>query len=730
MRWYAARLAAAGIGPGTRGLVLADDAVPTVVAILALWWRGAVVVPVSPALTEAEVAFIARDCGAGFLHADERGAALASRAGLGVVRGDASWAEPGPEPPPPVAQPPDEMLLVQYTSGSTGAPKGVRHTLSGVDGVLDGFGRILDLRPEDTVLSTAKLSFGYGFGNSLLFPLAAGARVVLQPGPPDVFRLAAAIARFRPTVLFAVPRIYAGLLDRARQTRADTTPGPVRDLESVRLAVSAGEHLPGALCADVVRTFGVRLINGLGATEVLHIVAATRESRPGSTGTAVPATTLTVRDEAGRVLPPGVEGRLHVAGPSVAAGYLDRPEESARTFADGGAYTGDIVRQEPDGEIRYICRHDDLINVGGYKVSPLEVEATVRGLAGLAQCAVVGTRGPDGLEQAVAYLVPAPGTDPDVLRQRARAVFRAALPAFKRPTQVEVVAQLPVTSTGKLARYKLRAAATAGGSGPGTDPAAAGVPGGGDTARGGGSGPGDGGATAVAAEPAEVRMRVLRDGPGRTLVCIPYAGGSPGAFTRLARHLPRSWRVVAGEGVYRDGATVADAVRAWWRAVAPYLSDRAVLFGHSLGAVLAAALADTAGDRLGGTEVVLSAPPVLDPGPGRPALLAADDETLLADLRRSGLLPATSLTPEEIGRLLLPRFRRDIALAPHGFQGVRTRPVHVLLGTEDRLCTREALAALLPGDRLASLHLVTGDHYFVTTNPAQTAQVLTGLFAD
>ncbi|MEE6262485.1 AMP-binding protein [Plantactinospora sonchi] len=761
VRWYAARLATAGVQPGTRGLVLADDSVATVVSILALWWRGAVAVPVSPMLTEAEVGFIARDCRAGFLHADERGAELAIRAGLaGLPRGGPDWTEPGSDPaPPPVSQPPAEVLLIQYTSGSTGTPKGVLHAAAGVDGVLDGFGRLLDLRPEDTVLSTAKLSFGYGFGNSLLFPLAAGARVVLHQGPPDVFRLAATIARHQPTVLCAVPRIYAALLDRAHRP-ATTDAGQVSvvagsgaaptidpdgaaalDLGSVRLAVSAGEHLPASLCVDFGRTFGVPLLNGLGATEVLHIVASTRGSRPGSTGRAVPGMTLTVRDDAGRVLPPGSEGRLHVAGPSVAAGYLDRPEASAATFADGGAYTGDIVSQEPDGEIRYVCRRDDLINVGGYKISPLEVEAAVRDLPGLAQCAVVGARDDTGLEQAVAYLVPAPETDRDDLRRAARAAFRTNLPPFKRPSVVEVVDRLPVTSTGKLARFKLRvlpgsaadrpsgtvvpAARHTDATAPAAHPT---VP----AARTGGAGNREAvaGRRSAGAEPAVVRMRVLRDGPGRTLVCIPYAGGSSGAFTRLARHLPGSWRVVAGEAVYGEGATIADAADAWWRAGAPYLSDRSVLFGHSLGAVLAAAVADAAGDGLGRTEIVLSAPPVLAAGADRPALLSDDDTTLLAGLRGAGLLPATSLTPDEIGRLLLPRFRRDIALAPDGFQGVRGRPVHVLLGTDDRLCTRESIAALLPDDRLASLHLVTGDHYFVATNPAQTAEVLAGMFRD
>lgn len=721
---YAARLAAAGIGPGTRGLVVADDAIATVVAILALWWRGALAVPVSPLLTAAELAFIARDCRAGFLHVDERAGALAAEAGLagpgGPVRAGPDWAavdrpaEPDarwevPAPVPPVEIAPADPVLIQYTSGSTGRPKGVLHTATGVDGVLDGFGRVLDLRPDDTILSTAKLSFGYGFGNSLLFPLAAGARAVLVAGPPDVYRLVTALARYQPTVLCTVPRMYTALLDRARQAEPP-------DLGSVRLAVSAGEHLPAAICAGFLNTFQVPLINGLGATEVLHIVLATRGAHPGSTGTAVPGVTVTVRDDVGRVLPAGTEGRLHVAGPSVAIGYLDRPAETARCFADGGAYTGDIVRRDPGGEFRYVCRADDLINIGGHKVPPADIEAAVRDLDGLAQCVVVGSRDRDGLEQAVAYLVPAPGVDPAGLRRSAWAAFRANLPAAKRPAVVEVVDRLPVTSTGKLARYQLRrggraaAVDTPSVSDRADDPSAPAGP-------------------AVPAAAVTVRLRVLRDGPGRTIVCIPYAGGSCGSFTRLVRHLPRSWRVVAGEASYPEGATIAEATRAWWRACSPYLGSGSVLFGHSLGAVLAAAVTDATGDRLGDVQVVLSAPP-LRVGARWPATVGADDEALLAGLSRAGLLTGTALTADELRRLVLPRLRRDLALAPDGFQGVRARPVHVLLGTDDVLCPPWALADRLPDDRIASLHRIPGDHYFVATNPEQTARVLAGLFPE
>lgn len=686
VRSYAARLTDAGIQPGSRALIVADDSIPTVVAILAVWWVGGVPVPVSPMLTTPEITFIAHDCRAAYLHVDARGDAVVPREGpFDVPRGGDDWAVPGMEggaPPPAAPQDQADVVLIQYTSGSTGTPKGVLHTRGGIDGVLAGFGRLLDLRPEDTIQSTAKLSFGYGFGNSLLFPLAAGARAVLSAGPPDIYRVIASVAAHRPTVLCSVPRMYAALLGRARA-------GDAPNLRSVRLAVSAGEHLPAPICEEFVSTFQAPLVNGLGATEVLHIVVATRGARPGSTGTAVPAMVVTVRDDRGALVPDGVEGRLHVAGGSVAAGYLDRPEATTRTFGDGGAYTGDIVRRVPDGDIQYVCRRDDLINIGGYKVSPFEIEAAVRDVDGLAQCAVVGSRDHSGLEQAVAYLVAAPDVDPDALRAIARQAFRTQLPPFKRPAAIELVDQLPVTSTGKLARFKLRSG---------------GVP-----------------------EPVTVTMRVLRDGPGRTLVCIPYAGGSSGSFTRLARHLPPSWRVVAGEATHRDGASLGDAADAWWKAIRPYLSDGAVLLGHSIGAVLAAEVAGVAGAELGRAQIVLSALPVW-PGPGMSELLSDDDATVVAKLLRTGLLPRTSLTPEEITRLLLPRFRRDLALAPTGWKGTLTAPVHLLVGTNDALCPLDAITARVRGDLVASTHAINGDHYFVATSAAQTASVLNGMF--
>jgi acyl-coenzyme A synthetase/AMP-(fatty) acid ligase len=202
--------------------------------------------------------------------------------------------------------------------------------------------------------------------------------------------------------------------------------------------------------------FGVPLLNGLGATEALHIVVCGDEREPAdSLGHAVPGVTATVRDEAGHVVPDGQVGRLHIRGPSVALGYLDRPADSARTFRDGGAYTGDVVRRCGDA-LQYLCRADDLLNLGGFKVSPFEIEGVVRGAEGVADCAVVAETDDVGLQRAVVYAVGDATLDAPALRAAIASTVRAGLAPFKRPSRIEVLDRLPVTSNGKLARTRLR----------------------------------------------------------------------------------------------------------------------------------------------------------------------------------------------------------------------------------------------------------------------------------
>lgn len=457
---YAGLLSDAGVTPGSRAMVLADDSVATVVAILGLWWHGCAAVPVNPALSDNEIGFIATDSGVRFAHIDvtplrhsRLATVLPDTAQLDAdsIRELIGQRRRSPESvdlPRQARWSPDQEALLQYTSGSTGVPKGVPHRVGAILSVPGGFGRIAALGPGDTVLSTAKLSFAYGFGNSLLLPLSAGAATVLMRGAVSTKAVVGAIGRHKPTVLFSVPRVYASLGD-ALPARA---PG-------LRLAVSAGEALPADLAERTMRCLGAPLVNALGTTELLYIVVATTPAHPapGTIGVPVPGAVATIRDERGDVLTGHeVQGRLHISCPSASTGYLDRPEATAQTFAAGGVFTGDIVRRTHDGPIQYLGRADDFLNLGGYKVAPAEIESVIRAVAGVRDCAVVATEDDHGLEQAVAFVVAQDGLEPSAVRRAVLASLRADLASFKRPAQVQIVETLPTTWTGKLARNRLR----------------------------------------------------------------------------------------------------------------------------------------------------------------------------------------------------------------------------------------------------------------------------------
>ena len=335
-----------------------------------------------------------------------------------------------------------------YTSGTTGTPKAAMHRHGGIARVCEGYAhQVLGITAADRCYSVAKLFFAYGIGNSLFFPFSAGATAILDPARATPAGAAARLASDQPTLFFAGPAFFAALL------AADV---PASAFASVRLATSAGEALPAEIYRRFTSRYGVDIIDGLGSTEALHIFISNRPGavHPGTSGTLVPGYDARIVDDAGEPVPDGQPGRLLVRGDSIASGYWCRTATTRQVFQGEWLRTGDTYSRSADGVYTCLGRTSDLIKAGGIWVSPTEVESRLVQHEAVAECAVVGHRDADGLEEVVACVVPMPGTSVD--GDELIAFCRAGLAAFKRPRQVLVLDGLPKTATGKIQRVVVR----------------------------------------------------------------------------------------------------------------------------------------------------------------------------------------------------------------------------------------------------------------------------------
>jgi benzoate-CoA ligase len=352
----------------------------------------------------------------------------------------------------------DDVCFWLYSSGSTGAPKGTVHLHSHLVQTAELYGRaVLGIREDDVVYSAAKLFFAYGLGNALTFPLSVGATAVLlpsRPTPADVFGI---LKKHRPTIFYGVPTLYAAML-------ADTG-RPVKGALNLRVCASAGEALPAGIGRKWTAEYGCDILDGIGSTEMLHIFLSNRpgEVRYGTTGKAVPGYQLRIVGDDGRECADGEIGELQIKGPSAALMYWNSRAKTKATFAGDWTKSGDKYTRDADGYYTYGGRSDDMLKVGGIYVSPFEVEASLMTHASVLEAAVVGAAGNDSLVKPKAYVVLKPGHTASAADLQEH--VKNQLAPYKYPRWIEFVPELPKTATGKIQRFKLRAASTAAKSG-------------------------------------------------------------------------------------------------------------------------------------------------------------------------------------------------------------------------------------------------------------------------
>jgi 2-aminobenzoate-CoA ligase len=341
----------------------------------------------------------------------------------------------------------DDTCLIAFTSGTTGKPKGTMHFHRDVLAACDCWPKsTLRATRDDVFIGSPPLAFTFGLGGILLFPMRIGASTVLiEKAPPDL--LLAAIAEFRATVCFTVPSSYRAMAAHVKE----------HDVSSLRKCVSAGEALPAATRKLWKEATGIEIIDGIGATEMLHIFISADEahSRPGATGKPIPGYSARVMDDDGKALPPNQVGKLAVKGPT-GCRYL--ADERQRNYVkDGWNYTGDAYLVDDDGYFVYQARTDDMIISAGYNIAGPEVEGALLAHPAVAECAVIGTPDEERGQVVSAFVVLREGApESEDLAKELQDFVKRTIAPYKYPRRLEFRKSLPRTETGKLQRFRLR----------------------------------------------------------------------------------------------------------------------------------------------------------------------------------------------------------------------------------------------------------------------------------
>ncbi len=454
----------AGLTTGQRVVLLASPGVAWVEAFLAIVLAGGIAVPLSPSYPPAELAWFADDAGAAAVlySADQEDrAALMLRDRLALRLEHTQNTLAGPAAPAAALPdlPPDAVALLLYTSGTTGKPKGAEITHANVAHQAELLREAWAFSPDDVLLHALPLHHLHGLGISLCTSLLAGATTRLLPRF-DAARVWDEIAAGRATVWMAVPTMYQKLFEALDAAPPDVAARWKKGAAALRLATSGSAALPVTLAerwraitgAIPLERFGMTEI-GVGLTNPLDPAGR----RPGWVGRPPRTVEIRLVDEHGAPVETG-QGELLVRGPSVFAGYWGRPEATAAAFRDGWFLTGDRAERGPEGDVRLLGRTSvDILKSGGYKLSALEIEETLREHPAVREVAVVGVPDDTWGDRVVAVIVPHPGREAELGTDAVRVWAKELIAPYKVPRDVVLVASLPKNALGKVVKPELLA---------------------------------------------------------------------------------------------------------------------------------------------------------------------------------------------------------------------------------------------------------------------------------
>ncbi|WP_373526924.1 benzoate-CoA ligase family protein [Nostoc sp.] len=460
VRRSARLLANLGLEPENRIAILLPDSPEFVFAFWGAIWLGAVPIPINTTCSLDDIQYILQDSRAKLLLTTQEWQEKLTPIQSKYLRN--ILLKEGENPYISLLNQQDEQLSCAetstdepafwlYTSGSTGRPKGVIHLHQSMVICAERYGKAtLGLHQDDITYSVAKMPFAYGLGNTLYMPMSVGAASVLSDAN-NAFDIITDIQRYRPTILFGIPSVYAGIL-----ALCEISP---LDVSSLRLCVSAAEQLPKSIWHKWLETYNHEICEGIGTTEFLHIFLSNQigECKPGTSGRPIAGYDIQIIDDNGCSCLPGEIGNLQVSGESLMLGYWKRVEQTRQVIYGNTMRTGDKYLQDADGYFYFMGRNDELFKVNGQWISPMEIEDILHQHPQILEVAVVPeSDNKEQLTQIVAYISLKAGQEASPeLETNIRKFAKQKLPHFKAPQKVYFLEELPRTSTGKIHRKLL-----------------------------------------------------------------------------------------------------------------------------------------------------------------------------------------------------------------------------------------------------------------------------------